>query len=213
MILIDLLPDEYRQKRRTPVKYLAAVMASVAINGSLLAWWGWTAVGVATEVKSELELLRDQDSGLQGQVAYHKSLDAETQVFKARENMLGTVTASRVSWTEKVDQMVDLINRGGDGDKYLVWLNDLNVDTKENTRQGSFGQLKAKGNSGSPKFAQVANFLEDVEQSDLIRDFGPPEQADAKSEQGRSENLVPAEVWSFPITMHLRSPEERKANQ
>ena len=51
MILIDLLPDEYRQKRRTPIKYMAAVMAAVALNGSLLAWWGWTAIGVAAEVK------------------------------------------------------------------------------------------------------------------------------------------------------------------
>ena len=77
MILIDLLPPEYRQKSRTPVKFMAFVAASVAINCSLIAWWSWTAVGVAAEVKSELAVLKDTSEGLQAQVDYHQALESE----------------------------------------------------------------------------------------------------------------------------------------
>ena len=89
MILINLLPAEYRQKRRTPLKFMLAVAASVAINTSLLAWWGWTAFGVAAEVKSELAVLQDTEEGLRAQVDYHNELEKESKQFERREARLG----------------------------------------------------------------------------------------------------------------------------
>lgn len=210
MILIDLLPPEHRQKRRTPIKFMAAVAASVAINCSLIAWWGWTAFGVAAEVKSELSVLRDTSQGLNGQVAYHRSLEAETNLFEAREEMLAKVTSSRVSWTRKMDELIDIVNAGGDGEKYLVWLDDVQVKTTEDARRETFGELKAQGHSGSDKFAHVANFLEDLENSPFISDFFPPGKPEG-SEQARDEDLVPSSVWSFPLKLDLKSPEARKA--
>ncbi len=209
MILIDLLPPEYRQKRRTPIKLMVAVVASVAINASLIAWWSWTAFGVAAEVKSELSILKDTSQGLQSQVAYHRSLEAETKLFQAREDMLTKVTSARVSWTRKVDELIDVINVGGDGEKYLIWLDDLTVDIKENKRANSFGQFKSAGHSGSDKFANVANFLEDLERSSFIADFSPPGKPEG-SEQARDEELVPSSVWNFPLELALKAPDERK---
>lgn len=206
MILINLLPAEYRQKRRTPLKYMGAVAASVAVNACLLAWWGWTAFGAAAEVKSELALFQDTAEGLEPQVVYHKALEAESGLFRSREETLTQITTSRVSWTEKVDQLVELINRGGE-EKYLVWLDDLTVDQKQQ-RKGSAGQLRASGNSGSENFAHVANFLEDVEESDFARDFGKPK-APEGSETKVDENLSPATVWGFDLELALKSPEER----
>jgi Tfp pilus assembly protein PilN len=128
MILINLLPDEHRQKRRTPVKLLLAVTSSVAVNATLAAYWAWTAFGVSAEVKSELALLQDQKAGIDPQVAYHRDLEKESQTFDAREEMLKKITANRISWTRKLDELIDVINVGGDGEKYLVWLDDLTVD-------------------------------------------------------------------------------------
>src|SRR5205085_7433785 len=53
MIRINLLPEEYRKKARTPIKLLLAVAGAVTVNGALLAWWGWAAFGVASEIESE----------------------------------------------------------------------------------------------------------------------------------------------------------------
>ena len=212
MILINLLPDSYRQRSRTPLKYMAGVMAAVTVNGVLLAFWAWTAFGVAAEVESELSILKDTHSGLQGQVAYHRSLEQESKAFQAREDMLDNVTKRRISWTRQTDTLVDIINRGGDGDKYLIWFDDLSANMKENARAQTYGDFKGKGNSGSANFAQVANFLEDVEESELMYAFTRPANPEG-SQTIKDEELVPSEVWSFPLAMSLLSPDDRRANR
>jgi Tfp pilus assembly protein PilN len=209
MILINLLPDEFRQKKRTPVKLLLAVTASVAVNGSLVAWWAWTAFGVAAEIKSELAVLQDQRAGLDPQVAYHRDLEKESKVFEAREDLLKKITASRISWTRKVDELIDVINVGGDGEKYLVWLDDLTIDQKENARSKTYGSLKASGHSGSSSFAHVANFLDDLERSPFCEDFNKPSPPEG-SQTTKDEGLMPAEVWNFPLALTLKAPEDRQ---
>ena len=213
MILINLLPPEYRQKRQTPLKYMLAVAASVAINTSLVALWGWTAFGVAAEVKSEVAILQDQSDGLDPQVAYHESLAKESTVFQSREEMLSRITKDRVSWTKQVDELIDLIHEGGDNDpKYLVWLDDLSVDMKENKRAESYGQMKAAAHSGSANFAEVANFLEDVEQSPLSEAFHKP--APPEGVQGpEDETLQPSIVYNFPLELNLKAPDKRGNNE
>lgn len=209
MILINLLPDEYRQKQRTPIKLLLAVSASVAVNGSLLAFLAWTAFGVAAEVKSELTVLQDQKAGLEPQVAYHHDLEKESQVFLAREATLKKITANRISWTRKVDELIDVINVGGDGEKYLVWLDDLNVDQKESARAKTHGSLKASGHSGSTNPSHVANFLDDLERSPFCEDFNKPAPPEG-SQSSKDEGLMPSEVWNFPLEVTLKAPEERQ---
>ena len=46
MIRINLLPGEYGHKSRTPVKFLVSMAAAIAINSTMLAYWGWTVFGV-----------------------------------------------------------------------------------------------------------------------------------------------------------------------
>jgi len=209
MILINLLPDEFRQKKRTPVKLLLAITASVAVNGSLAAYWAWTAFGVAAEVKSELAVLQDQKAGIDPQVTYHHDLEKESQLFDAREEMLKKITANRISWTRKVDELIDVVNVGGDGEKYLVWLDDLNVDQKENARSKSYGSLKASGHSGSTSFAHVANFLDDLERSPFCEDFNRPAPPEG-SQSSKDEGLMPSEIFNFPLEVTLKPPEERR---
>ena len=76
-------------------------------------------------------------------------------------------------------------------------------------RSKQFGKLKASGFSGSKDFAHVANFLEDIEQSPFLDDFRPPAPPEG-SQNTKDEGLVPSEVWSFPLELDLKSPEERK---
>lgn len=210
MILINLLPAEHRQKKRAPLKFLAVVSTSVAVNASLVAFWAWTAFGVAAEVESELQVLQDTETGLQPQVAYHRDLEAESKLFDSRETTLKKVTDGRVSWTEQLDYLVDLINRGGDGDKYLIWLDGLTADTKENTRAGAYGQIKASAHSGTANITHVANFLEDVETSPLGISFTAPASPEG-TVATKDEGLMPSEIWNFPLEMGLKAPKDRVA--
>ena len=208
MILINLLPEEHRQKKRAPLKFLAVISAAATVNATLAAFWAWTAFGVAAEVNSELQVLRDTEAGLQPQVAYHKDLESESTLFDTREATLKKITTARVSWAEQLDHVVDLVNRGGDGDKYLIWLDGLTADMKENTRAGSYGAMKANAHSGTSSITHVANFLEDVENSPLSRSFFSPEPPKGTA-VAKDEGLMPSEVWNFPLEMNLKAPESR----
>lgn len=209
MILINLLPEEHRQKGGSPLKFLALVAVSATINGSLLAYWAWTFFGVAAEVNAELSVWKDNKATLDPQVAYHQELEAESKNFESRESTLEDIRNKRVSWTQELDTLFDVVNEGGDNsDKYLIWLDDLTVDVKQNQRQGVYGQMSATAHSGTANFAHVANFLEDLETSRLSNNFSKPAPTTG-SVSMKDEGLMPADVWNFPLEMGLKAPEER----
>ncbi len=208
MILINLLPQEYRRRSRTPIKFTLGICTAVAVNCSLIAWWAGLAFGVRAEVESELSVLRDTMDSISPQIAYHRSLERENALYKSRESTLRQITSNRMSWTRKIDELIDVVNRAGDGEKYLVWFNDLSVEQTLDRNRGSFGRFKAGGHSGNPNFAHVANFLEDLEMSPFAVDFLPPSPPEG-SQSSVEKDLLPAEVWSFPLELKLRPPEER----
>jgi len=68
MIHINLLPEEYRRKARTPIKLMAGFAAAIAINASLMAYLGWVTFAVAGAVESERSTLQLELDGLTPQV-------------------------------------------------------------------------------------------------------------------------------------------------
>lgn len=211
MIRINLLPEEYRRKAKTPLKLMLAMSGMVAVNASLASWAAWMYFGVEAKVASERSVLQTEMDGLSPQVKYHRSLEGESRQHKSREAALAQITKSRIPWTKKLDELVEVVNRGGDGQRHLIWFDDLTV-TQEAGRGGGAGSLKASGYSGSDKFAQVANFLEDVESSSFLEGFNRPAPAEG-SEAIKDEELAPSVVWTFPLTLELKktTPDEPKA--
>lgn len=213
MIRINLLPEEYRRRARTPIRLMVAMSIAVAVNSSLLAYWGWMTFGVAAEIRTEHNVLQLEMDGLTPQVNYHNALDAERKFHSSRESTLAEINMNRVLWTQKFDELVDLVNLGGDGVRHYIWFDDLTVKQEPGGRNGNYGSLKAAGHSGSPKWDQVANFLEDVEDksiSDFIDTFSPPASPEG-TQMPKDEDLIPSEVWSFPLSLNLKSAEERQA--
>jgi Tfp pilus assembly protein PilN len=209
MIRINLLPEQYRKKARTPIKLLLGVSAAVAVNAALVAWWGHLALGVQAEIDTEKAALQTEMDGLTPQVNYFHSLQTEGKQYTSRETTLASITKSRVSWTRKLDELLDVVNRGGDGQRHLIWLDDLSVtQTGDDGKSKNFGQLTASGHSGSEKFAQVANFLEDLEGSPFMSDFQPPAPPEG-TQTLEDKTLVPPVVWAFPLSLSLKSPDER----
>jgi len=212
MIHINLLPEEYRRKARTPIKVTLAVAAAAGVNALLAAWYAWLALGVMAEINSERAVLQTELDGLTPQVAYHRSLETEQKSFAAREETLAAITSNRINWTKKIDELVTVINTGGAGTRHYVWLDDLNVTQASDPRSKSAGSVRAAGHSGSEKFDQIANFLEDLEKSRFIEDFQPPAPPEG-SQNNVDKELIPAVVWSFPLQLNLKSPEDRVRNR
>jgi Tfp pilus assembly protein PilN len=212
MIRINLLPEEYRRKQRTSVRVLALLVAVAVINGALGSWYAWLAFGVSNEIESERAVLQTEMDGVTPQVEYHKSLDSEKKRFAGREEALAKITKTRILWTKKIDQLVTVINTGGDGKRHMVWLDDVVVVQNADPKGKSGGSLKANGHSGSEQFEQVANFLEDLERSPFLEDFLPPSPPEG-TQQPPDEDLEPSVVWNFPLKLDLKSKEPPPAPQ
>jgi len=208
MIRINLLPEEYRKKARTPVKLVLALAAVVTVNAGMATWWAWQRIGIQAEIESEAASLQTEMDGLNPQVTYHQSLESESKQYKTREDTLASITSSRISWTKKLDELIDVVNRGQNGQRHLVWLDDLQVSQSTDPKAKVPGTVRAAGHSGSDKFAQVANFLEDLEKSTFIADFQPPAPPEG-SQTNVDEALMPPVAWSFPLSLTLKSTEER----
>ena len=145
------------------------------------------------------------------QVEFHHGLEAEHRQYQSRGNTLNEITSERISWTRKLDEIVDLIDRGSEASHYLVWLGNLQVSQVSDPKRDQYGNFRADGFSGSGNFANLANFLQDLEESSFANGFNspaPPEGSQAKVD----EELVPSEVWSFPVELSLKSPKERNAD-
>ncbi|MEZ5978896.1 MAG: hypothetical protein R3F34_11825 [Planctomycetota bacterium] len=214
MIIINLLPEEYLRARRKPAQTLAVLGTVAAVNVALLLWLASLFFGSKSRIMGELGVLESDMASLTPQLAYHDDLEKENKQFQSREETLREITLGRVSWTEKVDQLVDVINHGGEGEKYLVWLNDLKVvqavqsSSKSKTPQ-SGGTFRATGYSGSPNFGLVANFFEDLTESDFAGGFLPPAPPQGRRE-AKDEGLIPSEIFSFTLDLQLAPPEVRK---
>jgi len=215
MITINLLPEEYRAAQRTPMRVMVATVAAVAVNCVLLAYAGWLFLATGAEVRTQLQFRQDEVASLKPAVEYFRKLETENKLFSAREQTLSSITENRIGWTEKVDQLVDVISAGGDDDNYLVWLTDLTITQSDGGSGGrnakGAGNLTASGYSGSPDFGLVADFFEDLKESPFIGGFYAPERPEGELREG-DPDLLPSEIFSFRLDLGIKDAAERKAD-
>ena len=208
MIQINLLPLHLR-KRKTPAAWLVAVCALVALNATLLSWWTWSEFGVRLAVEAELDVLGLEMRGIQPQLAHHRALQSERARHAKREDTLRGIADESISWTEKLDQLVDVVTDGGHAERHKIWFTDLEADIASGRRGEQGGALRAGGVSGSERFADVADFLDDLEASPFGQQFSAPAPPEGSVSLVDSE-LEPPVVWSFPLQVSLLSEGERQ---
>lgn len=217
MITINLLPDEYRRKAKSPIRVIAAIAAAALVNSTLFAYYGYLEFGTSANIETTRSVLELDLGGLEPQVVYHKALEKEIQTRSAREKTLSEITRNRVLWTKTLDELLDVVHAGREGIEHFVWFEDIDVKLEPGggNSRGGYGKLKAAGHSGSEDYDQVANFLEDIEDRDisgLWQIFGKPQAPQARINDA-DEDLIPSVNWSFPLTIELLSPDERVANR
>jgi Tfp pilus assembly protein PilN len=208
MIQINLLPEQHRLKTRMPLKLMLVVSGAVAVNAGLLAWLGYAHFAVQMRADNEKEMVQSEMDGLKPQLGYVADLKAESKLHTSREATLQQITRSRISWTKKLDELIDVCNNGSEGERHLVWFDDLQVTQNLDPKAKSPGTVKASGHSGSDNFAQVANFLEDLEASNFLSDFERPA-APEGSVSNVDPDLTPSASFSFPLALTMKSTEAR----
>ena len=208
VVSINLLPEEFRRRERTPLRIFAASVAAavvVAAAGATLAYLHW---GKLSSLEDTIARLEDDRVALEPLIKHHDALNGEISEHEKWRQTIREVRTSRVPWSAKLDQFMDLLTQAGDQGRYLIWFNDLAITQAES--RGSGGSFIAKGVSGSDDVAKVASFLSDLRRSEFISDFSaisPPEGKVTES----GGDLVPKAVWEFPLTLTLAQRDPKKA--
>jgi Tfp pilus assembly protein PilN len=207
MIYINLLPQEFRARQRMSLKNVALMGGLVAANCSLLAWAAWLWFGEYATTQSDRQVAQETLDSLQAQIAYVKALEGEKKSFESRESTLVAIAQNRVGWTAKVDQIIDVINKGGSGEKYLIWLDDLTISRQYDKNTKTAGMFKAQASCGGESVGMVANFLDDLQDSEFFAGFDAPKPPEGKMRDDGAD-LVPSSAWMFELELKLRSQDK-----
>ena len=207
MMRLNLLPLRH-QRRRTPVRWMAFLCVAVALNSTLLAWWTFSEFGVRLAVEAELAVLKLELEGIEPQLAHHGALQRERARHARREETLRQIASESISWTAKLDQLTDVVTIGDEDGRHMVWFSDLSADIRSKKRGQEGGMLRAGGVSGSERFADVADFLDDLVASPFGSDLGAPAPPEGSASLVDSD-LQPSLVWSFSLQLPLSSSEDR----
>lgn len=207
MIYVNLLPPRFRKRDRSPARLITAMALIVAADAGLMSWVAWLRFGEAEAIETQRRLASESAESLAPQVAYFRKLESERKSYATREATLEMITSGRIGWAKKIDELIDVVNKGGEGDKYLIWFDDLTVSRVFDKRKNSAGLLRSTSHCGSDNLALVANFLDDLQRSPFIEGFGPPAPPEG-SQSEVDETLMPSVVWTFPLELQLRVREE-----
>lgn len=202
MIHVNLLPPRFRKRDRSPARLISAMALIVAVDAGLLAWVAWLRFGEAEAIATQQRLADESVQSLAPQVTYYRALEGERKHYTTREATLDLITSGRIGWAKKIDELIDLVNKGGEGDKYLIWFDDLTVSRVFDKRKNSAGLLRSNAHCGSDNLALVANFMDDLQRSPFIEGFGPPSPPEG-SQSEVDETLMPSVVWTFPLELQL----------
>ncbi|MFM8979086.1 MAG: hypothetical protein ACKOSS_01275, partial [Planctomycetia bacterium] len=127
MIEINLLPPEYRAKSGTPIARFVAIVGGVVVVAAALGIFAWTHLIELARVRDLRTTREEEADGQDRRKKYSLDLQAEIEMFERRRTAIQTINRSRTLWSQKVDQLFDIVaNQGGDA-PYKAWLEEIEV--------------------------------------------------------------------------------------
>src|SRR5262245_45614475 len=113
MIRINLLPEDLRKSERTSFKLFAATMAAVIVVCSGVGWFGLVWFGELARLEEEKVAVEETLRQKKERAAYSDALEAEKKDYEVRSETIQGICRSRMSWTEVLDQLIDVVNNDG----------------------------------------------------------------------------------------------------
>jgi hypothetical protein len=199
MITINLLPQEYRRRERTSPRVFGITLVCVGVVCSAMGYLGYQYFGVLRQEQEARLAADDNLRNLERSAKYDDALIAEAKEYEKRSATMQQISRSRVLWTLKLDQLIDIVNNDGDSERHMVWFRNLNVSAG-NDKVGP--KLSMKGSSQTDAFSRVANFIEDVQKHEFFREF-----ATISPPSGRvvsDETKHPPQTVEFPFDLAMK---------
>ncbi len=211
LVAVNLLPPDRRAKEATPLAVFLPVLAGVVVLALAGVFWSWLRFSELARAEDELGDLRSQVASKQGSLRYLASLREEQADFETRTKTIKEIALSRVLWTKKLDEFLDVTVADDDGSKYLVWLDDLEVKAPP-----AAGKRDAKGD----RFAFKGRCLAEGDALQrfnvfhaALKDstFFKPDFEEINDPAGKTvvlkDGRKPATAWTIDLAMTMRSRE------
>jgi Tfp pilus assembly protein PilN len=200
MIKVNLLPPEYRKVERTPVLRFVTILCGVVLSASAIGAFLYVHFGTLVNVVSEKDKLQETYKVLARDEDRSRDLAKEAAEYKKRRQTIEEIGKNRILWSQKLDELCDIIQNKGDTKRHLVWLNQIHTISPG---KGSAGGLDIRGLSGGSELHKLSDFHLDIKKSEFFQDFqsiDDPEGSVVELKDGR----VPKTAWQFDFNMRLK---------
>ena len=221
MITINLLPQEYRKRERTPLVILLPILGGLVCILSAGAVAAYVHFVWLAGIRNEREMLEQTLAQRQPQLRYEEALLAEEKEYKKRADTIRNIASSRILMTEKLDGFVDITVAGDSSlnDGYLIWLKELKTAPSRpvaarrgQAPQKSGGEITIKGYAVADRdpLQDYNRYHEAIKNSDYFR-FGFNDLSDpAGKVHVFNDEKQPAKGWTIDLSLTLKDPADAR---
>ena len=193
MIEINLLPEELRKKKTEP--YFNLNMEAEKLKF----WIGGGAVGILILIvmilflgsfirKAQINGLLAREKNFSGRLSQIDSVNKEIAVLKAKMSILDQLTKRKFLWTEKLNQLSDLVLPG-------IWFTHVYTDSEN--RLIIEGSVFSKSEEA---MASVGKFMKNVkDDQQFFKDF-----KNIKLESVQRKNKEERDMVDFKIALYFQ---------
>ncbi len=193
MIEINLLPEELRKKKSEPCFNLNMEAEKLKF------WIGGGAVGILILIvmilflgsfirKAQINGLLAREKNFSGRLSQIDSVNKEIAVLKAKMSILDQLTKRKFLWTEKLNQLSDLVLPG-------IWFTHVYTDSEN--RLIIEGSVFSKSEEA---MASVGKFMKNVkDDQQFFKDF-----KNIKLESVQRKNKEERDMVDFKIALYFQ---------
>ena len=214
MITINLLPAEYRRLDSTPIARFVAIILGVGLVTSELISFGYVHYSKVKGARELREATEAEFANKKAQADVSESLKKEITAYEKRRQAIASIAGKRLLWSQKLDELLDILHNDGDRTSYFVWLKGLRVSPGRAVRRGqtaSGGTVSFGGYSETTEFSKVTNLRNAIRKDKkFFVDFqriSPPSFEAIRWDDGKD----PASAGKFTFSLELKPRGWRQA--
>ncbi|MBL8696548.1 MAG: hypothetical protein JNJ88_20800 [Planctomycetes bacterium] len=204
MISVNLLPEEFRRRERTPLRVFAATLAAAVVVAGLGAGVAYLRFGQLVSVQETLARIEEDRQGLEPMLKHHAALSVEIAESEKWHQTIYELRAGRINWTTKLDQFVEFISVRGDQGLGTAWFDEVSItQTIDNKTSG--GTFALQGHIEGDSVGLVADLISASKEHPFYGDF-----VSASVPEGKTTSSERGVVVDFPLTFTLAPRDPKK---
>jgi len=200
MLKVNLLPDEFKVAERASMGAVLLVAFCTIMSVSSLSLVSYLYFSVLNSAEAERNIVKEELDNLAPMAKYADDLDQEKKEYRKRSEVIHDIETTRILWTKKINQLLDVVHNKGDTERHWAWLKEMKVSMGSPRDPG----VTLKGSVARDQFDQLSKFNEDLKNHDLYKeDFIAI--SNPTGSIGCEKKMDPSSAIEFSWEMKLKS--------